>query len=239
MLSGSKATESPGSGWLESRHCRGVALALEVRLATKDDRDEVIRLVRSLLIELGGNPAPPEALLGVVDDLVSGSDTGFVVIGEEDGVAKAACTASFVTALRTVGRYVVLQEMFVEPESRSSAAWARRSSSLRLEHAAANGVRGGGTGYATQRLPGRSSSMSVRGSRISAPGCGGGRLATCIVRHLGTSSVSNKYLPHGDSSPRLTGSIPLRVEACDQVRTSTYSLIGKFHRNGYRNMEED
>ena len=91
-----------------------------VRLAEADDRDEVIRLVRGLLLELGGSPAPPEALSGVFDELVSGSGAGFVVLAEEDGVAVAACTASFVTALRTVGRYVILQEMFVEPEWRSS-----------------------------------------------------------------------------------------------------------------------
>ena len=111
---------------------------LNVRLATPDDRDEAVRLVRGLLIELGGSPAPAEALFGVFEALVSGGDAGFVVIAEDDGKAIAACTASFVTSLRTVGRYVVLQEMFVEPEWRSSGV-GRVVIHFALEHAVASG----------------------------------------------------------------------------------------------------
>ncbi len=92
---------------------------LNVRLATPDDRDEVLTLVRGLLTELGGNPAPKESLYEAFNRLVAGGDAGFIVIAEVEGVARAACTASFATALRTVGRYCILQEMFVEPESRS------------------------------------------------------------------------------------------------------------------------
>ena len=36
----------------------GSIAVLNVRLATVDDREEVITLVRGLLIELGGSPAP-------------------------------------------------------------------------------------------------------------------------------------------------------------------------------------
>lgn len=113
-------------------------MALEVRLATRDDRDEVIRLVSGLLVELGGNPAPPKELYGVFDQLVSRSGAGFIVIAEEDGEAKAACTASFLTAMRTVGRYAILQEMFVEPESRSTGVGAAVID-FATEHAVANG----------------------------------------------------------------------------------------------------
>lgn len=113
-------------------------MALEVRLAARDDRDEVIRLVRGLLIELGSNPARPEELYGVFDQLVSRSGAGFVVIAEEDGEAKATCTASFLTAMRTAGRYAVLQEMFVEPESRNTGV-GRAVVDFATEHAVANG----------------------------------------------------------------------------------------------------
>ena len=109
----------------------------KVRLATADDRDEVIRLARGLLIELGGSPAPPEALSGVLGELASGG-AGFAVIAEADGVAVAACTASYTTALRTAGRYVILQEMFVEPEWRSSGV-GKAVIDFALAHAQANG----------------------------------------------------------------------------------------------------
>ena len=107
---------------------------LNVRLATADDWDDVLRLARGLLIELGGNPAPAEKLRGVFDELVSGSRTGFAVIAEEDGAAKAACTASFQQAIRTAGCYCILQEMFVEPESRSTGV-GRAVVDFALQHA--------------------------------------------------------------------------------------------------------
>ena len=111
---------------------------LNVRLATPADRDEVLRLVRGLLTELGGNPASPKALFDVFGELVSDGDAGFVVIAEEEGVARAACTASFVTALRAAGRYVIIQEMFVEPEVRSMGV-GKEVIQFALEHAVASG----------------------------------------------------------------------------------------------------
>ena len=111
---------------------------LNVRLATLDDRPAVLRLVRGLLIELGGNPAPADALYDVFDALVSGGDAGFVVIAEEGSEAKAVCTASFLQALRTAGKYAVFQEMYVEPESRSSGV-GRAVIDFALEHAVASG----------------------------------------------------------------------------------------------------
>ena len=110
---------------------------LNVRLATAMDRDEVLRLVRGLLIELGGRPAPAEELHGLFDELVAGNGTGFAVIAEEDGRAVAVCTASFQQAIRTAGMYCILQEMFVEPESRSSGV-GTAVIEFALQHAVAN-----------------------------------------------------------------------------------------------------
>ena len=111
---------------------------LNVRLAIPSDRDEVLRLVNGLLAELGGSPRPADAASPVFDDLVGGGDAGFIVIAEEDGTAKAVCTASFTQALRTVGRYAILQEMYVEPEYRSSGA-GRAVIDFALAHAVASG----------------------------------------------------------------------------------------------------
>ena len=101
------------------------------------DRDEVLRLVRGLLIELGGSPAPSEELHGLFDELVGGSGTGFAVIAEEDRRAVAVCTASFQQVIRTAGKYCILQEMFVEPESRSSGVGAAVIE-FALQHAVTN-----------------------------------------------------------------------------------------------------
>jgi GNAT superfamily N-acetyltransferase len=111
---------------------------LNVRLATPADRDEVLRLARGLLIELGGSPAPQEELHWLFDKLVANDGTGFAVIGEEDGAAKAVCTASFQMAIRTAGRYCILQEMFVELDSRSTGM-GQGVIEFALQHAMASG----------------------------------------------------------------------------------------------------
>lgn len=111
---------------------------LNVRLATPSDRDEVLRLVNGLLVELGGSPRPADAVEPVIDELAGGGTAGFIVIAEVDGAARAVCTASFVQALRTVGRYAIFQEMYVEPDWRSSGI-GKAVIDFALEHAVACG----------------------------------------------------------------------------------------------------
>lgn len=91
-----------------------------VRLATSADRDAAIDLVRRLLTELGGTPAPAEAMAPVFESFADDGPAGFVVLGENGNQFVAVCTVSFVEALRTAGRYAIIQEMYVDPSVRSS-----------------------------------------------------------------------------------------------------------------------
>ena len=93
---------------------------LNVRLATVSDESEAVRLVCNLLTELGGTPPQPEEVSVVFHDLVSNQGTGFIVVGETEERVCAVCTVSFLQAIRTRGRYAIIQEMFVEPDARSS-----------------------------------------------------------------------------------------------------------------------
>ncbi len=111
---------------------------MNIRLATPADRDDVIRLANALLVELGGAARPEELAGPVFDELVSEGSAGFAVIAEEDGVAKAVCTASFQKAIRAAGLYATLQEMYVEPESRSSGV-GRAVIDFALAHAVSVG----------------------------------------------------------------------------------------------------
>ena len=111
---------------------------VDVRLATPEDRNDVLRLVRDLLIELGGNPAPAEELQGVFDSLVSRGSAGFIAIGEEDDETQAVCTVSFLQALRTAGRYAVIQEMYVQPGARGSGV-GRAVLDFAIDRAVASG----------------------------------------------------------------------------------------------------
>ena len=111
---------------------------INVRLATANDRNAALRLVSGLLAELGGVPPSADAMAPVFDDLVSGGDAGFIAIGTDDAAAVAVCTVSFLTALRTRGRYAIIQEMFVVPDARRSGV-GMAVLRFALEHAAANG----------------------------------------------------------------------------------------------------
>ena len=92
----------------------------DIRLASAHDRDAAIYLVRRLLTELGGTPAPAEAMAEVFHRFADDGPSGFVALAEDDGRFVAVCTVSFVDALRSVGRYAIIQEMYVDPSVRST-----------------------------------------------------------------------------------------------------------------------
>lgn len=109
-----------------------------VRLASPADRDGALDLVGKLLAELGGTPPSPDDMAPVYDRLIADTSDGFVAVGEHDGALVAVCTVSFLHALRTRGRYAIIQEMFVEPDFRSTGV-GRDTLSFALEQAASKG----------------------------------------------------------------------------------------------------
>ena len=109
-----------------------------IRLAVARDRDAAIDLVRRLLTELGGTPAPAEAMAPVYERFADDGPSGFVALAEDDGRLVAVCTVSFVDALRSVGRYAIIQEMFVDPSVRSSGV-GMEVLRFSLDHAVSRG----------------------------------------------------------------------------------------------------
>ncbi len=109
-----------------------------IRLANAQDQDAAIDLVRRLLTELGGTPAPAEAMAAVFGQFADDGPAGFVALAEDDGRFVAVCTVSFVEALRSVGRYAIIQEMYVDPSVRSSGV-GMEVLQFTLDHAVARG----------------------------------------------------------------------------------------------------
>ncbi len=109
-----------------------------IRLATARDQDVAIDLVRRLLTELGGTPASAEAMAPVFGRFAADGPAGFVVLAEDDGRFVSVCTVSFVEALRSVGRYAIIQEMYVDPSVRSSGV-GMEVLRFALEHAVSRG----------------------------------------------------------------------------------------------------
>lgn len=109
-----------------------------IRLATAQDRDAAVDLVRKLLTELGGTPAPAEAMAPVFDRFADDGPSGYVVLAEHDGRFTAVCTVSFVDALRSAGRYAIIQEMYVDPDVRSAGV-GMEILRFALDHAVSRG----------------------------------------------------------------------------------------------------
>ena len=109
-----------------------------IRFATVRDQDAAIDLVRRLLTELGGTPAPAEAMAAVFGRFADDGPSGFVALAEDDGRFVAVCTVSLVEALRSAGRYAIIQEMYVDPSVRSSGV-GRDVLRFALEHAVSRG----------------------------------------------------------------------------------------------------
>lgn len=93
---------------------------MNIRCATSGDAEQVLSLVNRLLEELGGTPLPAKATNATFDRLVEDNGVGLILVGEEAGRLAAVCTMSFQDAIRTAGRYAIVQEMYVVPELRSS-----------------------------------------------------------------------------------------------------------------------
>ena len=132
---------------------------LEARLALPDDRDAAVKLVGDLLAELGGNPPPPDALAPVYDRLIAGGTTGFIAVGEDESGIVAVCTVSYLEAMRTRGRYAIVQEMFVEPGARSTGVGHGRAQ-LCLAARRGQRLRNGGAGAPRIMASGRFNSIA-------------------------------------------------------------------------------
>ena len=110
------------------------------RLARAVDQDDVLNLVSSLLVELGAPPPLLADLEPVFHSLITDGDAGFIVVGGVGTDVSAVCTVSFAGALRSRGRYAIIQEMYVKPEERSAGV-GMAVLRFALDHAAANGCR--------------------------------------------------------------------------------------------------
>jgi GNAT superfamily N-acetyltransferase len=92
---------------------------MDIRRAVPDDVESVLSLINELSEELGGESIPPEIASQTFSRLVSDQDTGFILVVEEESTIVGVCTVSFQDAIRSRGRYAIIQETYVVPEFRS------------------------------------------------------------------------------------------------------------------------
>lgn len=114
-----------------------------VRGAEPGDVAAVAVAVEALLAELGGRRPSRPALEAEVRALVEDPSQGSVLVADGDGGIVGVLAASWIRAIHVPGRYVVVEDLWVDPEWRSAGvgaglmdalvADAREQGAVRLE----------------------------------------------------------------------------------------------------------
>jgi len=113
--------------------------ACTVRRAGAEDLSAAAGAVAELLVELGGNPPPIEAMQAAARELIETPDAGLLLLAEQDGELVGVLAASFQLAIHTAGRYALLQDLWVKPACRSGSIGRQMLQAL-CAHSRAHGL---------------------------------------------------------------------------------------------------
>jgi GNAT superfamily N-acetyltransferase len=93
-----------------------------VRAATAEDLPRVVSAIAELLSELGGAPPAPVAMHDTARALIEDSQAGALLVAEaEGGAIVGVLAASCQLAIHAPGRYLLIQDLWVDPAWRSRA----------------------------------------------------------------------------------------------------------------------
>ncbi|HTU77378.1 MAG TPA: GNAT family N-acetyltransferase [Solirubrobacteraceae bacterium] len=92
-----------------------------VRLAGHEDVPAIAVAASSLLLELGGAPAPQPELQRVGHELLEDACAGALIVADAGGAVVGFLGASWQSAVRIPGRYGLIQELWVHPDWRGRA----------------------------------------------------------------------------------------------------------------------
>ena len=92
---------------------------MKIRLANADDSGQIAAAVNALIRELGGNALPAAEAQAMCDRVIAGEADGAIIIADDGDQLVGVCTVSFQDAIRTLGRYAIIQEMYIAPAHRN------------------------------------------------------------------------------------------------------------------------
>jgi GNAT superfamily N-acetyltransferase len=105
-------------------HAESMASDWKIRKALHPDAPEIAAGIAELLIELGGSPAATDLLAQAVLALIDDGEAGAILVADRDGQIVGLLGASWPLAVRTTGRYGLIQELWVHPAWRSQTIGA-------------------------------------------------------------------------------------------------------------------
>ncbi len=90
-----------------------------VRTATAEDVAKVAAAVHELLLELGGTPPPIPALDAAARALIDEREAGALLVADAEGTIVGVLGASVQHAMHVPGRYLLIQDLWVDRSWRS------------------------------------------------------------------------------------------------------------------------
>ena len=91
---------------------------MEIRTASVGEEAQIVRLINELIVELGGSALPVDDAVSTVKSFISGTMEGEIILAHEGADLVGVCTLTYQPSIRTLGRYGIIQEMYVRPEFR-------------------------------------------------------------------------------------------------------------------------
>jgi len=146
-------------------------VAVEVRLATRADRDELVRLFHAVEVHYWGEAAPSRAAIARhVDEAVLASGSCEIAIAERDGRAAGMATFAVLYPAPGPGGQLFMKDLFALAESRGQgvgralmgflARLAVERGCVRFDWTAETGnPRGAGVLRPARRRPGRGENL--------------------------------------------------------------------------------
>ncbi len=98
---------------------------MNIRIAEAADAAQVVALVNDLVVEMGGDLLSIPDAIAMCERFASGESDGVIAIAESGQEIVGICAMSYQDAIRTLGRYAIIQEMYVVPKYRSAEVGAK------------------------------------------------------------------------------------------------------------------
>ena len=98
---------------------------MNIRFANTDDAEQIVKAINDLIMELGGATLPLAEAEAMCERVIAGDLDGAIVVANDGDQLVGVCTVSFQAAIRTLGKYAIIQEMYVAPEHRNGGLGAQ------------------------------------------------------------------------------------------------------------------
>jgi len=98
---------------------------MNIRLAIENDAGQIATAINDLILELGGAALPQAEAEAMSARVISGDVDGVIIVADDGDHLVGVCTVSFQDAIRTLGSYAIIQEMYIAPEHRNGGLGAQ------------------------------------------------------------------------------------------------------------------